>query len=447
MYASGPARITIASPIGGVFHCPLFRATWPRSAPHGPSPGRASGPSHTSGSIVAMSPSLVAVIRFAARPEPSKATTEASSGLKWAGTYILAIIALAGKGRRDSARLQRPPEVERPLPVGRVLEHDPDRRAGTDDGRVALEDADLDTGAGVGGDLRPTHDAVPAMVDRVGPEVATELLDEARPCHRSGRGTRRNRRQRDVLTGAAAPPLLGCPSFREGPGDLQHPALVTDRHGRPTIADLRRVRSVTGAVADLVRHRILDAREVEKLGPCSPRIAQVRIVWVGLGQQPVDLVEQHPFGLHRRSPPTNVGPHQAQRAIEQVLAVGRICPPGRDVGRDPRVRHGDVEPAEIARAERGMDRALEVIARVRREADRDRTPEARAPCTGVDERAAEPIEVAPLGTWPLSERHAGRIALWIIRLLNATLPADREVVPESFEDAAHEPVVPGASDI
>src|SRR4051812_49449359 len=96
MYASGPARMTIASPIGGVFHCALFLATWPRSTPHGPSSGRTSGPSQTSGSIVAISPSLVAVIRFAARPEPSRATTEASSGLKWAGTYILAIIAFAG---------------------------------------------------------------------------------------------------------------------------------------------------------------------------------------------------------------------------------------------------------------------------------------------------------------------------------------------------------------
>src|SRR4051812_6744218 len=119
MYASGPARITIASPIAGVFHWTLFRATWPRSAPHGPSPGRASRPSQTSGSIVAMSPSLAAGTRCAARPEPSRAATEASSGLKWGGTYILAIIALARGGRRDAAGLQRPPEVERPPPVGR----------------------------------------------------------------------------------------------------------------------------------------------------------------------------------------------------------------------------------------------------------------------------------------------------------------------------------------
>src|SRR4029077_11011507 len=126
MYASGPARITIASPIAGVFHWELFRATCPRSAPHGPSPGRASGPSHPSGSIVATNPSAVAVIRFAARPDPSSSITEASSGLKWAGTYIVAIIAPDRTGGRDSAGLQRPPDVERPLPVGRVLEHDPD---------------------------------------------------------------------------------------------------------------------------------------------------------------------------------------------------------------------------------------------------------------------------------------------------------------------------------
>src|SRR3954470_14734143 len=141
MYASGPARMTMASPIAGVFHWALFRATWPRSAPHCPSSGRTSGPSHTSGSMVARSPSLVAVMRFAARPDPSSAMTSASSGLKWAGTYILAIIALDRAA--NSAWLQGPPEVEGPLPVGRVLEHDADRRSGPDDGGVTLEDADL----------------------------------------------------------------------------------------------------------------------------------------------------------------------------------------------------------------------------------------------------------------------------------------------------------------
>src|SRR6478735_8691692 len=97
--------MTIASPIAGVFHWELFRATCPRSAPHRPSSGRTSGPSHTSGSIVAINPSLVAVIRFAARPDPSSATTEASSGLKWAGTYMSVIIALdlARRARRSPA--------------------------------------------------------------------------------------------------------------------------------------------------------------------------------------------------------------------------------------------------------------------------------------------------------------------------------------------------------
>src|SRR6476620_1312253 len=195
--------MTIAAPIAGVFHWELFRATCPRSAPHGPSPDRTSGPSHTNGSIVAINPSLVAVIRFAARPDPSSATTEASSGLKWAGTYIPAIIAPVRDGGRDSAGLQRPPDIERPLPVGRVLEHDPDRGSGADDRRVALEDADLDARAGVSVDLRAADDAVGAMVDRVRPEVAAELLDEARTRHRSSRGPGRHGGQGDVLSGAA----------------------------------------------------------------------------------------------------------------------------------------------------------------------------------------------------------------------------------------------------
>src|SRR4029079_7072674 len=90
-----------------------------------------------------------------------------------------------------------------------------------------------------GVDLRAADHAIGAMVDRVRPEVATELLDEARTRHRSGRGPGRNGGQGDVLSSAAAPPFLARPALGEGAGDLQHPAFVTDRDGRPAIADRR----------------------------------------------------------------------------------------------------------------------------------------------------------------------------------------------------------------
>ena len=45
--------MTIASPIAGVRHWALLRATCPTSAPHGPRPGRLPGSSHSIGMRVA----------------------------------------------------------------------------------------------------------------------------------------------------------------------------------------------------------------------------------------------------------------------------------------------------------------------------------------------------------------------------------------------------------
>src|SRR5258706_1913090 len=88
MYASGPRTMTIASPIGGVFHWRLFRATWPISSAWGPDSGDGgSGGWWISGSIVASSRSAVAVTRSAAPMWARSSATSSLVGRKWSGMY------------------------------------------------------------------------------------------------------------------------------------------------------------------------------------------------------------------------------------------------------------------------------------------------------------------------------------------------------------------------
>src|SRR6478609_8204275 len=141
MYAFGPRTIASASPTAGTFHWRLLRATWPCSEPQPSDP--ADGSIQRSGSIVASSPSVVEVIRSAAPRFRRSARTSWSSGLKWAGTYI-AEASHDDPACGTSARGEPSPGLERPLPVGGVVEHDADHRTGPGHGREALDDPDGD---------------------------------------------------------------------------------------------------------------------------------------------------------------------------------------------------------------------------------------------------------------------------------------------------------------
>src|SRR4029077_21077781 len=116
------------------------------------------------------------------------------------------------------------------------------------------------------------------MVDRVWAEVATELLDEARAGHRSGRGPGRHGGQGDVLACSAAPPFLAGPPLGERAGDLEHPAFMTDGDWRPAITDRRFVRSGARPIANLHRHGVVDAGQVKQLRPGLPRVGEARVV-------------------------------------------------------------------------------------------------------------------------------------------------------------------------
>ena len=217
---------------------------------------------------------------------------------------------------------------------------------------------------------------------------------------------------------------------------------MADRDRRSAIADGPLIRpGGRRPVADLRRHRVLDARVVDQLRPGPPRVREGRIVRVGLRQQPMDLVEQEPFVLDRGRPPADLGPHQAQRAVEQVLAVRRVRPPRRDVGGDPRVRDRHVQPRGVARTEGGEDRALEVIADIFAEAEWDGPVHRRRSCAGIHQRAAEPCEITALRDGSIGEGGGRRVRRWIGPFLTAALPCEREVGAHPLQDPADEPVV------
>ena len=94
-----------------------------------------------------------------------------------------------------------------------------------------------------------------------------------------------------------------------------------------------------------------------------------------------------------------------------------------------------------------MDGAVQVVAHVSRKSERDRGAAGRPPRPGFDERAAEPGEIAVLGSRPFGKGHRGRIHHRITRLLGTALPGDREIHAKPLEDPADEPVVAGAGDL
>src|SRR3954468_1597879 len=121
--------MTSASPTASRRHWSLFRATWPRSAPCSPASG-----SKTKGSIVARSPSAVAVTRSAAPWWVSRSRTAASSMAKCAGTYMTSSIRLHAPSLVDHAKSANE-AVEEAVQVGvRVTGQAAVHRSGLDDG-------------------------------------------------------------------------------------------------------------------------------------------------------------------------------------------------------------------------------------------------------------------------------------------------------------------------
>ena len=71
--------------------------------------------------------------------------------------------------------------------------------------------------------------------------------------------------------------------------DGDRDASVADRDGVAAVA--------LGADHDLAGHRVVDAAQLDQLGPRPPRVGEQRVGRVGAGEDPVDLVEQVAFFL------------------------------------------------------------------------------------------------------------------------------------------------------
>ena len=190
------------------------------ATPHG-RPGRPPARSRASGSIVASSPSAVEVIRSAAPRFRRSSRTSSSSGLKWAGTYI---VEASHDDRRRADRRSRvsPGRATRQVSSAhcqsagssktmRIAAPEPDDR------REPFDDPDLHTGTRIGSSAG--HDRRSDPPDGPG---------------RPGRGRLANwsrnasalivpvvdRGERDASAGSAAPPLLVGPALGERAGDV-----------------------------------------------------------------------------------------------------------------------------------------------------------------------------------------------------------------------------------
>jgi hypothetical protein len=163
-----------------------------------------------------------------------------------------------------------------------------------------------------------------------------------------------------------------------------------------TVADRGRPVRPLGLRLDLAGHRVVRAAQAGQLQPVAPRIGERRVERERPGEQPDDLLVDSSLGVRRGRPPADLGPHQAERPVQQVPGVDRVGPPGRDVDREPRVVDGRLEPRVVARAKaRGHRRVDRVL-------DAGRRPEVDGPGaapSGVargDQAAAEPREIAVL---------------------------------------------------
>ena len=113
---------------------------------------------------------------------------------------------------------ERPPHVEGPLPVARIVEHDPDRGAGADDRRIAVEDPDLD----------PELESVDSRARPITPPARWSMASGPRslPNWSTNAWPRRivaglDGGERDAPPGAAAPPLLGGAALGVRTRDLE----------------------------------------------------------------------------------------------------------------------------------------------------------------------------------------------------------------------------------
>ena len=149
----------------------------------------------------------------------------------------------------------------------------------------------------------------------------------------------------------------------------------------------------------------------------------------------MDVLEHLGLALDRRLAPAHLQPHQRERAVQQVAAVGGVGPPRRDLDRHARVRDRRLQPGVVARAERGRHRALERVARARRRAHLDAGAAALARVAHLREGRSEPAKVGRLDLRSLGEGEAGR----------ALLPVDVELAAEALQHPPDEAVIAGAA--
>ena len=57
----------------------------------------------------------------------------------------------------------------------------------------------------------------------------------------------------------------------------------------------------------------------------------------------MDLVQEVGLAFDGRGAPADIEPHERERSVEQVAAVGRVGPPGRDVEGDAGIRDRGIQ--------------------------------------------------------------------------------------------------------
>jgi hypothetical protein len=98
---------------------------------------------------------------------------------------------------------------------------------------------------------------------------------------------------------------------------------------------IREVGRELGLQFDLAGHRVVRAAEARQLEPVPPRIGERGVERERPTEQPQHLVVHAPLGVGRRRPPADLGPHQAERPVQEVPRVDRVGPPRRHVDREP----------------------------------------------------------------------------------------------------------------
>ena len=197
-----------------------------------------------------------------------------------------------------------------PLPVGGIVEFDPDRGAGAGRPReYAIENA---RSRGRSSD-RSRSGPAPTRSPAVGQRVRrgrwrTGSRTPGRSSSRCG-----TVRERDPPAGPAPHHSSEVRRSAKSPADPQAPALVgdpdrlaavADRATRPVARPPSCARSTWRAIASSM------SGEGDDLGPGVPRVRQVRLHRVGLREVAVDLLEHGCLAVDGRPAPADVGPHE-----------------------------------------------------------------------------------------------------------------------------------------